>query len=111
MYGPRGSRTPSRRRCRRGERRCGGRKKTLLSPEQFVTELENNKPLRDKCSGKHVIWVVGDDPGQSQEWKAALAAAFPKNSHIMTIELPAPIPPGERLRSSRQMARMSAYGT
>jgi hypothetical protein len=87
----------------------------LLTPEQFEWELRDNNLLREKCRGKHVIWVVGDDPEQSQKWKAALETAFEKDSVVpfimQPIVLPTPIPRVQRLPSSRQMARMSAYGT
>jgi hypothetical protein len=87
----------------------------LLSPAQFETELRTNDLLRQMCDGKHVIWVVGDDPGQSQKWVAALKTAFTRGSviaHVLPpIELHAPIPRAERLRSGQQRAKMSAYGT
>ena len=87
----------------------------LLSPAQFESELRTNDLLREICDRKHVIWVVGDDPAQSQKWTAALRAAFTHGSVVprvlRPIELSAPIPHGERLRSSQQRARMSAYGT
>jgi hypothetical protein len=90
-------------------------KGALLTPEQFEWELRDNDLLRKKCGRKHVIWVVGDDPEQSQKWNAALETAFGKDSVVpfmmQPIELPTTIPREQRLRSSKQMARMSAYGT
>ena len=87
----------------------------LLSPAQFESELRTNDLLREICDRKHVIWVVGDDPGQSQKWTAALRTAFTHGSVVPRvlppIELRATIPRAERLRSSQQRARMSAYGT
>jgi hypothetical protein len=87
----------------------------LLSPAQFESELKTNNLLREICDRKHVIWVVGDDPGQSQKWTAAIRTAFTHGSAVPRvlppIELRAPIPRAERLRSSQQRARMSAYGT
>lgn len=94
-----------------------GAKGALLSPQQFETELRTNDLLRKICDGKHVIWVVGDDAGQSQKWIDALRAAFKHDDGSVAprvlppIELHAPIPRAERLRSSQQRARMSAYGT
>ena len=87
----------------------------LLSPAQFEAELRTNDLLRKICDGKHVIWVVGDDPERSQKWIDALRTAFTHGSVVPRvlppIELCAPIPRAERLRSSQQRARMSAYGT
>ena len=77
----------------------------LLSPARFESELRTNDLLRETCDRKHVIWVVGDDPGQSQKWTAALRAAFAHGSVVPRvlppIELRAPIPRAERLRSSQ----------
>ena len=87
----------------------------LLSPSQFETELRTNDLLRKICDQKHVIWVVGDDPGQSQKWTSALTAVFTQGSVVPRvlppIELQASIPRAERLRSGQQRAKMSAYGT
>jgi hypothetical protein len=87
----------------------------LLSPAQFEAELRTNDLLRTICDGKHVIWVIGDDPGQSEKWTAALRTAFTHGSVVprvlRPVELRAPIPRAERLRSSQQRAKMSAYGT
>jgi hypothetical protein len=87
----------------------------LLSPAQFEAELRTNDLLRKICDGKHVIWVIGDDPDQSAKWAAALRTVFTHGSAVPRvvppIELRAPIPRAERLRSSQQRARMSAYGT
>jgi hypothetical protein len=92
-----------------------GAKGALLSPQQFEAELRTNDLLRKICDGKHVIWVVGDDPTQSQKWIDALRTAFTHGSVVPRvvppIELRAPIPRAERLRSTQQRARMSAYGT
>ena len=87
----------------------------LLSPAQFEAELRTNDPLREICDSKRVIWVVGDDPGQSQKWTAAIRTAFTHGSVVPRvlppIELRAPIPRAERRRSSQKRAIMSAYGT
>ncbi|HET9689365.1 MAG TPA: hypothetical protein VFP79_19530 [Pseudolabrys sp.] len=86
----------------------------LLTAAEFEEELRTNDLLRQMCDGKHVIWVVGDDPAQSQEWIAALRTAFTHDSvvpSVISIELQTPIPRAERLRSGQQRAKMSAYGT
>lgn len=87
----------------------------LLSPAQFEAELRTNDLLRKICDAKHVIWVVGDDPAQSKKWIAALRTVFTHGSVLPRVlppvELRAPIPRAERLRSSQQRAKMSAYGT
>jgi hypothetical protein len=92
-----------------------GANAALLSPTQFEAELRTNDPLREICDRKHVIWVVGDDPGQSQKWTAAIRTAFTHGSVVPRvlppIELRAPIPRAERRRSSQRRAIMSAYGT
>jgi len=87
----------------------------LLSPVQFQAELKANQPLRKICDSKHVIWVIGDNPNNSQHWIAAIKGAFAHPGFtprvVPPIELSAPIPQRERLRSAQQWARMSAYGT
>jgi hypothetical protein len=92
-----------------------GAKGALLAPEEFEAELRANKTLRDICDKKHVIWVVGDDPGQSQKWTDALRTVFTRGFVVPRvlppIKLQAPIPHAERLRSGQQRAKMSAYGT
>jgi hypothetical protein len=99
-----------------------GAKGPLLSPAQFQSELKTNNLLREICDKKHVIWVIGDNPEHSQEWIAAIKTAFAQGSEprvvppieprvVPPIELNTPIPRAERLRSSQQRARMSAYGT
>jgi len=87
----------------------------LITPEEFEAELRANKLLHDICDKNHVIWVVGDDPRRSKKWIAALKRTFRKGRVVPRvlppIKLQTTIPHRERLRSSQQRARISAYGT
>jgi hypothetical protein len=86
-----------------------GAKIPLLSPEVLEKELLNNELLRNTCNGKRVIWVVGDDPGRSQEWINVLRTAFTKEGSVKPcveppVELRTVIPRQERLPPSQQAA-------
>jgi hypothetical protein len=100
-------------------------KGALITHEQFEWELRDNDQLRGICGGKHVIWVVGDDPNRSEEWNAAIQEAFTHRKKdevergkdlprmLTPIKLPEAIPQKQRLPLGQQWAKMgmSAYRT
>jgi hypothetical protein len=70
----------------------------LLSAQVFEGQLG---VLQAKyCSGKRMIWVVGDDPSQSQNWKEAFLKHGPSVEE--PIVMPEPIAHQDRRRPMRR---------
>jgi hypothetical protein len=78
-----------------------GARAPLLSALAFGTELRTNGDLRQKCEGKRVIWVVGDDPARADDWSNAVQTAFGAGALVDVIAPGEVIPPAERLKPRR----------
>jgi hypothetical protein len=78
-----------------------GARAPLLTPLAFGTELRINRHLRQKCESKRVIWVVGDDPAQADDWRNAVQTAFGAGALVDWIAPGELIPPTERLKPRR----------
>lgn len=84
----------------------------LLTAQRFKALLggllDNSDTLRAAGQKKRVIWVVGDDPGQAEQWQDAIDL-FGTGSCVGTVSLADSIPPRER-RRPMQHAKGATHG-
>jgi len=74
----------------------------------FEGLLGKNDTLKAAGQNKRVIWVVGDDPGQAEQWQNALDV-FGPGTCVETVKLDHSIPPSERRRPT-QHAKAATHG-
>jgi hypothetical protein len=85
-----------------GAEGAGGR--AFITADQFRRELQENDLLREKCRGKRVIWVVGDDPGHGSDWVDSLRSAFGGDAAVAVIAPGETIHWAERWKGRRHAA-------